>query len=114
MNSTTTLNFGILSTALKDIFSENMPCRVNSMNIAQSENESVVVIAKTCGCKNADRRVAYAFVDQTHALCLDKKDILQAEIAACEKLSKYAVEESDKAAIEKEISGLRMALDLLT
>jgi len=109
-----TLSFGIWSTASKAIFSKNMPCRVNSMNIAQSENESIVVIAKTCGCKNAERKVTYAFVDQTHALCLDKKDIIQAEIAACEKLSKYALEESDKTAIEKEISGLRMALDLLT
>ena len=84
------------------------------MNIAQSENESTVVIAKTCSCKNADRKVTYAFVDQTHALCLDKKDIIQAEITACEKLSKYVLEESDKTAIEKEIYGLRMALDLLT
>jgi hypothetical protein len=83
------------------------------MNIAQSENESVV-IAKTCGCKNAGRRVTYAFVDQAHALCLDKKDIIQAEIVACEKLSKYAIEESDRKAVEKEISELRMALDLLT
>jgi hypothetical protein len=45
---------------------------------------------------------------------LDKKDIIQAEIAACEKLSKYARAESDKKVIEKEISELRMSLDLLT
>jgi hypothetical protein len=83
------------------------------MNIAQSENESVV-IAKTCGCKNAGKKVTYAFVDQTHALCLDKKDVIQAEIVACEKLSRYVKEESDKKVIEKEISELRMALDLLT
>ncbi len=84
------------------------------MNIAQCENESVVVIAKTCGCKSAGRKVTYVFVDQTHALCLDKKDILQAEIEACEKLSKYAPDESDKKAIGKELSELRMSLDLLT
>lgn len=83
------------------------------MNIAQSENESVV-IAKTCGCENAGRKVTYVFVDQTHALCLDKKDIIEAEIEACERLSKYAIDESDKKAIEKEISELRMSLDLLT
>lgn len=84
------------------------------MNIAQSENESIVVNAKTCGCKSAGRKVTYAFVDQTHALCLDKKDIIQAEIEACEKLSKYALDESDKRAIEKELFELRMSLDLLT
>jgi len=83
------------------------------MNIAQRENESVV-IAKTCGCENAGRKVTYVFVDQTHALCLDKKDIIEAEIEACERLSKYAIDESDKKAIEKEISELRMSLDLLT
>jgi hypothetical protein len=32
------------------------------MNIAQSENESIVV-AKTCGCKSAGGKVTYAFVD---------------------------------------------------
>lgn len=85
------------------------------MNIYQVENESVVIVAKTCGCnKSAARKVTYAFVDQAHALCLDKKDIIQAEIEACEKLSKYALEEPDKKAIEKELSELRMSLDLLT
>jgi hypothetical protein len=83
------------------------------MNIVQSESEPLV-IAKTCGCKGAGKRITYAFVDRTHALCMDKKDILQAEIAACEKLSKYVVEESERVAIEKELAELRMTLDLLT
>lgn len=87
------------------------------MNI-ESE-ASTLVVAKTCGCSGAGssgssrRRITYAFVDQAHALCLDKKQVIQAEIEACEKLAKYAAEDADRAAIEKEISELRMALDLL-
>lgn len=83
------------------------------MNIIQSKNESIVVIAKTCGCQNTGSKVTYAFVDQAHALCQDKKDIIQAEIEACERLLAY-VEESDRKVVEKEIADLRMALDLMT
>jgi hypothetical protein len=82
------------------------------MNISQSESEPFVV-AKTCSL-NAGRRVAYTFIDQVHSLCLDNKDIIRAEIDACKKLSKYAVEKADKMAVEKELSELQMALDLLS
>jgi hypothetical protein len=82
------------------------------MNI---ENDAgYLVVAKTCGCNGSARKVSYAFVDQEHALCVDKKDILTAEIEACERLLKYASEESDRKAIERELSELRIALDLLT
>ena len=51
------------------------------MNI---ESEAgAIVMAKTCGCGGSGRIVTYTFVDQAHALCLDKKDIIQAEIDAC-------------------------------
>jgi hypothetical protein len=46
------------------------------MNIAEEEN--TVIEARTCGDKN--KRVAYKFMDGFHSLCLDKKDILIAEI----------------------------------
>lgn len=82
------------------------------MNIVQSENESIIIIAKTRGCKSAGRKVTYAFVDQTHALCHDKKDFIQAEIEACERLLKYA-EELDRTVVEKELAELKMALDLM-
>jgi hypothetical protein len=82
------------------------------MNIIQNENEAVIIIAKTCGCQNSGSKVTYSILDQTHAICQDKKDIIQAEIKACEKLLKYA-EESDRNVIEKELTDLRMALDLM-
>jgi len=72
-----------------------------------------MVTAKTCGCKDK-QSVTYNFSESFHSLCLDKKDILEAEIQGCEKLLKYASEESTRAVIEKEIMVLRMALDMLT
>lgn len=81
------------------------------MNI---ESEAgAIVMAKTCGCGGSSRIVTYTFVDQAHALCLDKKDVIRAEIDACEKLAKYAIEKVDRVVVGKEISELRMALDLL-
>lgn len=81
------------------------------MNIAETEVRSII-IAKTCGCKDS-RKVAYTFTDEYHSLCLDKRDVIIAEIDACERLLKYAQDESDRRAAEKEIAELRMALDLL-
>jgi hypothetical protein len=81
------------------------------MNI--SSQESDLVTAKTCGCKDK-QRITYNFSESFHSLCLDKKDIIDAEIQGCEKLLKYASDEPDRAVIEKEIVELRMALDLLT
>ena len=44
---------------------------------------------------------------------MDKKYIIQAEIEACERLFKYAINDSERAVIEKEISELKSALDLM-
>ena len=48
-----------------------------------------------------------------HSICLDKKDIIFAEIEACNRLSKYTRDELDKKVIEREIAELKMALDLI-
>lgn len=73
-----------------------------------------IVIAKTCGCKANNNKVTYAFSAEFHALCMDKKDIIRAEIEACERLLKYAPSESDRAIVEKEIADLRTAFDLMS
>jgi hypothetical protein len=84
------------------------------VNISETE-APIRVIAKTCGCReNNKRKVTYALVDSYHSLCLDKKDIIYAELEACEKLFKYTLEEDDKKTIESEIAELKMALDLLS
>jgi hypothetical protein len=85
-----------------------------NMNISETETP-VRIVAKTCDSKETKKRkVTYAFVDSYHGLCLDKKDIMYAELEACDRLLKYAVDESDKKTIESEIAELKMALDLLT
>lgn len=82
------------------------------MNISNTEVLQTIT-AKTCGCEDRNRKVTYSFIDAYHSLCLDKKDILLAELEACKKLLIFATNELDKAAIEKEILELEMTLDLL-
>jgi hypothetical protein len=82
------------------------------MNISDTE-APLIILAKTCGCKEKNMKVTYAFIDAYHSLCLDKKDIILAEIEACNRLSKYTLDEKDKIVIETEIAELKMSLDLL-
>jgi hypothetical protein len=83
------------------------------MNIAYSE-VPVTVEAKTCGCKEMNmQKVTYSFTDSYHSLCIDKKDIISAELKACERLLKYTADNVDRGTIEKEIAELKMALDLM-
>ena len=82
------------------------------MNIITEEYDSPVM-AKTCGCKSNRRKVTYSFLSESHALCLYKKDLINAQLEACNKLMKYAGDEDDRTAVEKEINELKMALDLM-
>lgn len=83
-----------------------------SMNMSNTESP-VIILAKTCGCKEKNMKVTYTFIDSYHSLCLDKKDIISAEIEACNRLSKYTRDELDKKVIEREIAELKMSLDLI-
>ena len=82
------------------------------MNIINSE-EPYEIVAKTCGCKNQNRKVTYSFVDTYHGLSKDKKDIIISEIEACERLRDYSRDEVDRDVIKTEIAELKMTLDLL-
>jgi hypothetical protein len=82
------------------------------MNIITEEYESPVV-AKTCSCTTFRRKVTYAFSSESHSICIDKKDLLSAQLEACERLLKFAHDGDDRPAIEREIRELRTALDLL-
>jgi hypothetical protein len=83
------------------------------MNICESE-VPITILAKTCGCKEKKgRKVTYSLVDASHALCVDKNDIVLAELDACVKLLKYVTDENDKKAIETEMSELKMTIDLM-
>ena len=60
------------------------------MNISEPE-VPVRILAKTCGCSEKNKkRVTYQLIDSYHSLCLDKKDLMYAELEACERLLKYA------------------------
>lgn len=79
------------------------------MNITEEDDQ--IVEARTCGDQN--KRVAYKFLDGFHSLCLDKRDIMLAEIGACETLLRACRDTQDRRAVEKEIAELKMALDLM-
>lgn len=83
------------------------------MNIADSEVVQIIT-ARTCGCSTLGRKVTYNFADPYHSLCMDKKDIILAQLQACETLRKYASDDLDRKVVEREIAELRMAMDLLT
>jgi hypothetical protein len=62
------------------------------MNI--SEIEAPLIVAKTCRCREKNRRtVTYQFIDSFFNLCLDKKDLILGQLEACERLLEYVVEE---------------------
>ncbi len=81
------------------------------MNIVISEVSSNI-IAKISSHNN-NRKVTYSFVDAYHNICIDKKDILSSQLEACKRLLEHSRDEADKKAIEKEISELKMTLDLM-
>ena len=63
--------------------------------------------------KEKNKKVTHTFIDSYHSPCLDKKDIISAEIEACNRLSKYTRDERDNEIIKKEIAELKMSLDLI-
>jgi hypothetical protein len=89
-----------------------IPCEMHYSSMNIEDVEAPLIEARTCGGEDK-RAVAYKFMDAFHGLCLDKKDILLAEIEACETLLRCSNEEPDRKAVEKEIAELKMALDLM-
>jgi hypothetical protein len=82
------------------------------MNIAESENPFVIE-AKTCGCKDK-RSITYSFIESSHSLCIDRRDIILAQIQACERLLKYLKDKTELATVEKEIATLKLTQDLIS
>ena len=82
------------------------------MNIIESETPYLVE-ARTCGCKERGRSVSYHFVESAHSLCLEKGELVLAQIQACENLLKYSKSEEEIQLLKDEISKLRLVLDLI-
>ena len=72
-----------------------------------------LVEAKTCGFNKGGKRVSYQFIESSHNLCLEKGELLLAQIQACERLLKYGKENEEISLLTDEITKLRLALDLL-
>ena len=81
------------------------------MNLS-CETNALVFTAKVCS-NPLRRKVVYALSDNSDFLFLEKKDIILNQIQACEKLLKYAFDETDNIAVQKEIDELKSTLDLI-
>jgi hypothetical protein len=62
---------------------------------------------------NEKTNVIYSIAELQHNFCIDKKEIIMEQIKACENLSSYTTNKSEKLALEREISELKLALDIL-
>jgi len=81
------------------------------MNILEVEFP-LKIEAKTSRYNNKTN-VIYSVAELQHNFCIDKKEIIMEQIKACENLSRYTNNKSDSLAIEREISELKSALDIL-
>jgi hypothetical protein len=81
------------------------------MNIVKIESPFIIE-AKTTG-SNTNRSVTYSPVDTYHNIFIDKRDLILAQIHACEILLKYTKDRTDRIILEKEIGDLKLMLDLI-
>jgi hypothetical protein len=81
------------------------------MNITDLES-SIQIDAKICGSVER-RKIAYSIMDFHHSLYINKKDIILAQISACELLYKYTNDSFDKMVLKNEISDLKLMLDFI-
>ena len=82
------------------------------MNITQIETP-IEIEAKTCCYRKNKRVISYHFVESSHSLCIDRREIILAQIQACEKLLKHTKNKDDTLLVKREISDLKLALDLI-
>ena len=66
---------------------------------------------KLCGYGHK-RKIAYSTIEFYHSLYINKKNMLLAQIRACELLYKYTID-IFKLTFSKEISDLKLMLDLM-
>ena len=81
------------------------------MNILEIEFP-LKIEAKTTRC-NDKTNIIYSIAELQHNICINKKEIIREQIKACENLSRYTSNKTDSLALEREISELKVALDIL-
>lgn len=63
------------------------------MNIIKTETPFLVEATST-GCNDRkDRNITYIIIESIHTLCLDKEELVQAQIKPCQRLLKLPYEE---------------------
>ncbi len=78
------------------------------MNIIETP---LTIESKTSGYKK-NKSVSYSFMGPSHSLCLNKREIILAQIQACGHLLNHLRAEIDLITLNKEISNLKLSLDL--
>ena len=79
------------------------------MNVIESEIQTMVE-AKICGCNTKEKSISYNFVEPAHCQCIEKWEIILAQIQACERLLKNTKDESVALVIKSEIVDLALVL----
>ena len=82
------------------------------MNIIENEIPYLVE-ARTCGCNERGKSVSYHFIESSHALCMNKFELISGQIQACERLLKSAKEDGEIVLLRDEISKLKLALEII-
>ena len=87
---------------------------INNMNIIKTEIPFIVE-AKTTDCNNRkNRNITYHFMESAHTTYLDKEELLQTQLKACQRLLRLPYEEeNDKDIIENEIIELSQVLNVM-
>jgi hypothetical protein len=62
---------------------------------------------------NDKTNIIYSIAVLQHNICINKKEIIREQIKACENLSRYTTNKTDTLALQREISELKIALDIL-
>jgi hypothetical protein len=83
------------------------------LNVIGSEIQTMVVEAKICGCSTKEKSISYSFAEPAHILCLEKRDIILAQIHACEKLLNDMKDEVADLVIKSEIVELTLVLSAI-
>lgn len=81
------------------------------MNILEAE-DPLKIEARTSKYQRKTN-IIYSIVEFYHNLCIDKQQLLYAQIKACENLSRQTTDLNDISAIHTEIVKLKRALALL-
>jgi hypothetical protein len=82
------------------------------MSLPACLNNTPVLTAKMLS-NQSNRKVLYAFSDNSEICFLDKKDMILNQIEACEKLLKFIMDYGDRKTVENEIEELKTSLDFL-